>query len=112
VFSCGESFPVEQAHRDEYRSSGNRRVEVVFFEKGQSFTLSEPADRNKLLTGDECPVYAAYCRRRITKMEPVAITRSRKRILVPWLIDCHMHINTAGIALPCRWSMRRGLYPI
>ncbi len=32
---CGEYFPIEEAKKDEYRSSTNRRVEILFFESGE-----------------------------------------------------------------------------
>jgi hypothetical protein len=32
---CGEHFPVEQKHRDNFKSQANRRVEILFFETGE-----------------------------------------------------------------------------
>ncbi len=36
---CGEFFPIEEANKDEYRSSTNRRVEILFFESDEEPTL-------------------------------------------------------------------------
>jgi outer membrane protein OmpA-like peptidoglycan-associated protein len=48
LYPCGESFPVDAAQKDNYKSKENRRVEIVFFEKGKCPTLEEPADKNKV----------------------------------------------------------------
>lgn len=41
---CGEYWPIDQTSKDNYRSEANRRVEVYFFDKDESVTLScDPA---------------------------------------------------------------------
>jgi hypothetical protein len=37
---CGESFPIEQARADNYRSQINRRVEILFFDPGEEPQLN------------------------------------------------------------------------
>jgi hypothetical protein len=48
LYPCGESFPVEASQKDNYKSIENRRVEIVFFEKGKCPALKEPADKKKV----------------------------------------------------------------
>jgi hypothetical protein len=33
--SCGESFPIDSAQKENYRSQKNRRVEILFFDNGE-----------------------------------------------------------------------------
>ncbi len=37
---CGEYFPIENKYQDNYRSKKNRRVEIIFFDKGEEPELS------------------------------------------------------------------------
>ncbi|HEX2958146.1 MAG TPA: peptidoglycan-binding protein [Chitinispirillaceae bacterium] len=48
IYPCGESFPVDQSGVDGIKSKTNRRVEIVFFEKGKSAELQAPADKKKV----------------------------------------------------------------
>jgi outer membrane protein OmpA-like peptidoglycan-associated protein len=57
IYSCGESFPIEQAEKDNYRCMENRRVEIVFFDKGKYPELLEPPQKAEPVTKKECPVY-------------------------------------------------------
>jgi hypothetical protein len=59
---CGESFPVDDAERTNYRSQLNRRVEVLFFDAHEVPNLDEaelscPTDRTRTHTREECPLY-------------------------------------------------------
>jgi outer membrane protein OmpA-like peptidoglycan-associated protein len=58
VYPCGESFPIEAADKDNYTSAANRRVEIVFFDKGKTPELAVPADKKKV-EKKEAPVYDA-----------------------------------------------------
>jgi outer membrane protein OmpA-like peptidoglycan-associated protein len=55
AIGLGESFPVEEASRDHYRSEANRRVEILFFQADDVPSIpSEPAN-GSTYTPDECP---------------------------------------------------------
>ncbi|MBN2037192.1 MAG: peptidoglycan-binding protein [Chitinispirillaceae bacterium] len=56
IYPCGESFPIEAAEKDNYTSATNRRVEIVFFDKGKAPELKTPADKKKVEKTD-APVY-------------------------------------------------------
>jgi outer membrane protein OmpA-like peptidoglycan-associated protein len=66
IYPCGESFPVDQIGVDGIKSKTNRRVEIVFFEKGKSGELKAPADKKKVEKKE-----AAVYDKRITKILPV-----------------------------------------
>jgi len=53
----GESFPVEQAYKDEYRSQENRRVELLFFDENDVPTLPSSEPSSGTYSKDECPIY-------------------------------------------------------
>jgi len=56
IYPCGESFPVDSAEKDGYKSATNRRVEIVFYDKGKAPKLTKPADKKKV-EKKENPVY-------------------------------------------------------
>ncbi len=53
----GESFPVDEKHRDNYRSESNRRVELVLFPEQDCPTLPDYPNQGSTYTIDECPFY-------------------------------------------------------
>ncbi|MBN2036716.1 MAG: hypothetical protein JW768_08255 [Chitinispirillaceae bacterium] len=55
--ACGESFPISQDAKQNYRSQQDRRVEILFFEKGEVPQLECPARVSSIHTEDECPIY-------------------------------------------------------
>ncbi|MGB5105953.1 MAG: hypothetical protein WBP42_04475 [Candidatus Zixiibacteriota bacterium] len=57
LVACGESFPLDNAGRDNYRSQLNRRVELLFFDKEEIPVLNCPATTNAVHTPDECPLW-------------------------------------------------------
>ncbi len=56
VYPCGESIAIEDAQKDNYRTAENRRVEIMFFDKGECPTLKPAADKAKV-TKKEAVVY-------------------------------------------------------
>lgn len=48
VYPCGESFPIENMNKDDYKSATNRRVELSFL-PANSIPLHGPRDRTKIL---------------------------------------------------------------
>lgn len=59
---CGESFPVDDAERNNYRSQLNRRVEILFFDVHEVPNLEIPelgcpTVTNRAHTREECPLY-------------------------------------------------------
>ncbi len=65
---CGESFPVDDAERDNYRSQENRRVEIFLFDSEESpFYMDCPDRDSSVHTTDECPL------RNIHHIRPVYI---------------------------------------
>ena len=67
----GESFPIEEAHQDQYRSESNRRVEFLFFPEEDAPSIPDEPAQGSVYTTDECPFYdtAAYAR---TYVDPEA----------------------------------------
>ncbi len=56
--SCGESFPIDDAERDNYRSQQNRRVELLFFDEGDAPpVINCPGHRDTVHTAEECPIW-------------------------------------------------------
>lgn len=53
----GESFPVDEKHRDNYRSESNRRVELLLFPVHDAPTLPDTPKQGSTYTIDECPFY-------------------------------------------------------
>ena len=55
--ACGESFPISQNTRQNYRSQQDRRVEVLFFNDDELPVLNCPLRDSSVHTEDECPIY-------------------------------------------------------
>jgi len=56
VFPCGESFPIQDPERDNFRSQVNRRVELIFGYPGV-LDLAAPTATARNLRAAECPIY-------------------------------------------------------
>ena len=56
VFPCGESFPIQDPERDNFRSKVNRRVELVFGYPGV-LDLAATTAGSRNLRASECPIY-------------------------------------------------------
>lgn len=52
--SCGETFPLEDGDRDNYRSQQSRRVECLFIDDGDEIELSCIGGE---CAGNDCPIY-------------------------------------------------------
>jgi outer membrane protein OmpA-like peptidoglycan-associated protein len=57
AYACGESFPIEQAGRDNFRSQKNRRVEIYFGAAEDLSPLDPPPSLDELLTSEQCVLY-------------------------------------------------------
>jgi outer membrane protein OmpA-like peptidoglycan-associated protein len=55
--ACGESFPISQDTKQNYRSQQDRRVEILFFDKDEIPKLGCPARDSSVHIEDECPIY-------------------------------------------------------
>jgi hypothetical protein len=58
--ACGESFPIDQAERDKYRSQANRRVEIIFFDKDEALAFEDfvcPPELTRTHKEEECPMW-------------------------------------------------------
>lgn|GEM_PF-1134643 len=64
IVACGESFPVDDTDKDNYRSQLNRRVEVLFFDKDDAPSLTCPHQTRTKHTKEECPI---WCDHHITR---------------------------------------------
>ena len=58
--SCGESFPIDDAKKDKYRSQSNRRVEILLFDKHEVPVLDCPAEVKRVHREEECPIWHRY----------------------------------------------------
>ncbi|MBD3343920.1 MAG: hypothetical protein GF401_02520 [Chitinivibrionales bacterium] len=55
--ACGESFPVDDAQRNNYRSQRNRRVEILFLDEDEvPAEINCPQITSRAHTADECPL--------------------------------------------------------
>ncbi len=67
--ACGESYPIDSAERDHYRSQQNRRVEILFIDEQDVPGISCPADLSRKhrtnLDGPpiECPLWHEFVTR-------------------------------------------------
>lgn len=57
---CGESFPIDDSEKDNYRSQSNRRVVILFFDKEEAPELDCPADIIKVHEESKCPLWHGY----------------------------------------------------
>lgn len=61
--ACGESFPIDKAKKDNYRSQDNRRVEILVFDRNETLTIDCPVtDKgepqwNTKHKPEECPLW-------------------------------------------------------
>lgn len=55
--ACGESFPIDDAEKENYRSQKNRRVEVLFFDEDEAPTMECPLVFDRAHTATECPIW-------------------------------------------------------
>jgi hypothetical protein len=60
TLACGESFPIDDRERDNYRSQRNRRVEILFFNRDDDVRIECPDDTHRVHTEDECPLRDVY----------------------------------------------------
>ncbi len=58
--ACGESFPIDDAEKENYRSQRNRRVEILFFDEGEAPELTCPEITTRTHTSEECPLRNIY----------------------------------------------------
>ncbi|MBD3401913.1 OmpA family protein [candidate division GN15 bacterium] len=60
IVGCGESFPLDERGRDNYRSQQNRRVEILFFADRDAPPMTCPAVTDRTHTEAECPLWSRY----------------------------------------------------
>ena len=58
--ACGESFPIDDSHKNNYRSQSNRRVEILLFDKDETPELNCPDEVDKVHKEKECPLWHGY----------------------------------------------------
>jgi hypothetical protein len=63
--SCGESYPIDDAEKDNYRSQVNRRVELFFFDKNTVPKIDCPARVDTVHKAPECPMWHKYHFKRV-----------------------------------------------
>lgn len=64
---CGESFPIDQQYKDNYKSQKNRRVEILFFDKDEvpinkygNPEIKCPADTKNVHKAEDCPLWRKF----------------------------------------------------
>jgi hypothetical protein len=61
--ACGESFPIDQAQKDNYRSKSNRRVEIIAIDEKEVVKIQCPRKKDGSLdwsakhTEEQCPIW-------------------------------------------------------
>ena len=60
IVSCGESFPIDQKEKSNYRSQKNRRVELLFFDNDEIPKLTCPADIKNTHKEEDCPLWRKF----------------------------------------------------
>jgi hypothetical protein len=55
--ACGESFPIDQSEKSNYRSQSNRRVVFLFFDQDEIPYMDCPARIKTVHTAPECPIW-------------------------------------------------------
>jgi hypothetical protein len=63
--ACGESYPIDDAEKDNYRSQVNRRVELFFFDQANVPTIDCPARVDSVHKAPECPMWHKYHFKRV-----------------------------------------------
>ncbi|MEW6051209.1 MAG: OmpA family protein [Candidatus Zixiibacteriota bacterium] len=58
--ACGESFPIKDKEKSNYRSQANRRVEILFFDADEAPVLNCPKDISAVHKEKDCPLYHGY----------------------------------------------------
>lgn len=58
--ACGESFPIDDAEKQNYRSQRNRRVEILFFDEQEAPELTCPETRTQIHSRQQCPLRNPY----------------------------------------------------
>lgn len=59
--ACGESFPIDDREKKNYRSQVNRRVEIVFFDEDEKPVLDCPVTVDTVHKEEECPLWDKTC---------------------------------------------------
>ncbi|MDX1740661.1 MAG: OmpA family protein, partial [Rhodothermales bacterium] len=57
---CGESFPIDDAEKSNYRSQSNRRVELLFFDRHEIPEMTCPEVRTRTHREAECPLWHSF----------------------------------------------------
>ncbi len=57
---CGESFPIDDAEKNNYRSQSNRRVVILFFDHDEVPEIDCPANRTRVHREEECPLWHGW----------------------------------------------------
>jgi hypothetical protein len=55
--ACGESFPIDKAEKNNYRSQTNRRVVLLFFDQDEIPVIDCPTRTSTVHTPEECPIW-------------------------------------------------------
>lgn len=80
---CGESWPIEEEGKNEFRSATNRRVEVLFFEAGEEPKLDCHPSPGKCVKAS-CELYApGKFKRTPLPVHPNARPQSTPKVSVP-----------------------------
>jgi hypothetical protein len=57
---CGESFPIDDSEKNNYRSQSNRRVVILFFDSDEVPEIDCPANRTRVHKEEECPLWHGW----------------------------------------------------
>jgi hypothetical protein len=58
--ACGESYPIDDAEKLNYRSQRNRRVEILFFDQDRLPNLDCQKDKTNVHTIPDCPIWGRF----------------------------------------------------
>ncbi len=123
LVACGESFPLDNAGRDNYRSQLNRRVELLFFDKEEIPVLNCPTRTSSIHTPAECPLWHKWHFAAV-HIDPADLTATAYHLRFNYFDRVHQAVKTMpdglvikafenlSTEIPARITFSNGVYMV